>query len=460
MSKQESNKEIEVYQRFVEELKSSKLHIKPQDKWKTPLMTRWFDIVVYKGNYPLAVIEVKGSLENKNTLAKATGQVRSALSITNARFGIVTDNDKFYLYDRNDKESDFIRVNFVVLLTQIADPQNVEISLNAKKDILLIIKKAAQDFLNENNEFLKFINSTTFISKIKFDYSSNVFFFSGRNNKANSFENQFFNKMFGEFNETQICRYTSFSTLFSMMNYLSFRMNGLVGMNDKSEVNYVDTYLNGIEKPISKLHHNSVIALNKRYITSCSKISRKDELTLWRLYAEDGKGVCLTFKIIKKNLNDKILLQKVKYADSNGNHKELDFLKQIKEEVEKKTGFNFEFRNIGVWKHFFKPYDYAIEEEVRLLIIDDSTLNQIDSDWVVTYTHSILNPFIDFRLNSKTFPIQLSEIILGPKSPEQDSNKIQLEEMIRRKKTKIKKDKFDTDLSKLDVLLSKIKHYR
>jgi hypothetical protein len=68
--------------------------------------------------------------------------------------------------------------------------------------------------------------------------------------------------MFGEFKETQICRYTSFNTLFSMMNYLSFRRNGLVGMNDKSEVNYVANYLNGIEKPISKLHHNSVIALN------------------------------------------------------------------------------------------------------------------------------------------------------------------------------------------------------
>jgi hypothetical protein len=460
MSRQESNKEKQVYELLSEGLSSSELSIKSQDKWKTPLMTRWFDIVIYKGNYPLAVIEVKESLENKNTLAKATDQVRSALSITNARFGIVTDNETFYLYDRNEKENDFVLINYVVLLVRIADPQHIEISINAKKDILSIIKKAANDFLSENKHFHKFINEISFINKINFDYNSNVFFFSEIAIEENSFENQFFNEMFGEFEETKICRYTSFNTLFSMMNYLSFRMNGLVGMNDKSEVNYVDTYLNGIEKPISKLDENAVIALNKRYITSCSKISRKDELTLWRLYADDGKGVCLTFNIIKENLNNKILLQKVKYADSNGNHKELDFLKQIKEEVEKKTGFNFEFRNIGVWKHFFKPFDYAIEEEVRLLIIDDSSLNQIGSDWVLTYTHSILNPFIDFRLNSKKFPIQLSEIILGPKNPEQDSNKIQLEEMIRRKKNKITKDKVDSDLSKLSILSSEIKHYR
>jgi hypothetical protein len=159
-------------------------------------------------------------------------------------------------------------------------------------------------------------------------------------------------------------------------------------------------------------------------------------------------------------LNNHVLLQKVKYADKGGKHKELDLLKQIKDDVESITGFKFEFRKIGYWKHFFKPFDYAIEEEVRLLIIDNDSLGKIKSDFVMTYTHSIINPIMDFRLNSKSFPIQLNEIILGPKCPEQEINLVQLQEMIRRKKREITTKAYDSNLNKLKIELSKIKHYR
>ena len=189
-------------------------------------------------------------------------------------------------------------------------------------------------------------------------------------------------------------------------------------------------------------------------------MQEKDDLTLWRLYSDDAKGVCLTFDIKYENLNNHVLLQKVKYANKNGQHKELNFLKQIKLDVENKTGFPFDFRKLGYWKHFFKPYDYSIEEEVRLLIIDNDSLPKIKSDWVMTYTHSIINPIMDFRLNSKLFPIQLREITLGPKCPEQETNYVQLQEMIRRKKREISDKKYDSKLNTLKVELSEIKHYR
>jgi len=115
---------------------------------------------------------------------------------------------------------------------------------------------------------------------------------------------------------------------------------------------------------------------------------------------------------------------------------------------------------LGYWKHFFKAHDYAIEEEVRLLIIDNDTLDKLKTDWVMTYTHSIFNPVIDFRLNSKLFPIQLRTILLGPKCPEQETNFVQIEEMIRRKKKEIKAKSYDSNLSNLKVELSAIKHYR
>ncbi len=169
-----------------------------------------------------------------------------------------------------------------------------------------IIINAANQHLHNNLEFLTFIKSKSFLQRIQFDQNSNTYIFSDDDGGITSFENQFFNKMFGEFKDTQICRYTSLKTIFEMLSYLSFRMSGLVGMNDKSEVNYVESYLNrdngniSIDKPLIKEHHNTIIAINNRYITSCSKIERKDDLTLWRLYSDDAKGVCLVFDVKPK----------------------------------------------------------------------------------------------------------------------------------------------------------------
>lgn len=456
-----------VFNRFKAALKQPSIEIRLYDRWYTPLLKRRFDIVIYKKAYPLAVIEVRSNIEDKNLLAITTDQVRSAISITNSRYGIATDNEIFYFYDRNKKDIDFIALSFEEIINKLINPEKVEV---LEKDVLSIILKAAKQHLEENTELLNFINSVAFLSRIQFDPDSHSYIFEEEDKKdagdTTAFENKFFNAMFGEFKDTKICRYTSLKTIFEMLNQLSFRMCGLVGMNDKSEVNYVESYLNmgnaseNFAKPLIKESLYTITNLNKRYITSCSKIGRKDDLTLWRLYSDDARGVCLVFDVKCSNLNKNVLLQKVKYAKADGTHKELDFLRQIKEEVELKTGFKFEFRELGYWKHFFKSYDYAIEDEVRLLIMDNGILNTLKTDWVMTNTHSIFNPVIDFQLNSKAFPIHLKTIILGSKCPERDVNKVQIEEMISRKKKEIKVKSYDSNLNNLKVGLSKINHYR
>jgi hypothetical protein len=460
MEKFESELVKLVFNRFEGNLIGNNLTLRKEDKWQTSLLIKYFDVVIYKGNNPLAIIEVKLRFDNKNLLARATDQVRSALIITNARFGIVTDNERFFIYDRSKKEEDFVELSFDLIVNRLINNEKIKVNKKDREEILRIILSAAEYHLSSNLEFQSFIRSKSFLGRIQFDNNSNTYFFSGDDEGISSFENQFFIKMLGEFKDTQICRYTSLKTIYEMLNYISFRMNGLVGMNDKSEVNYVETYLNGLEKPLIKEHHNTIIAINNRYITSCSKVERKDDLTLWRLYSDDAKGVCLIFDVKRNNLNNHVLLQKVKYANEDGKHKELDFLKQIKDDVESITGYKFEFRKIGYWKHFFKPYDYSIEEEVRLLIIDNDSLAKIKSDWVMTFSHSIINPIMDFGLNSKCFPIQLKEILLGPKCPEQETNLVQIQELIRRKKKEIVEKKMDINLNNLKVLLSKIKHYR
>lgn len=408
------------------------------------------------------MVEIKESLHNKNTLAIATDQIRSALSITNSRYGIVTDNQINYIYDRDKKEEDFVKITFSDLILYFTNPTEIHVNPEDTKNVLDIIRESAQRHLPDNKELLSLVNSSSFANKICFD-RSNISYCIQDNDKGKglfSTENQFFIKMLGEFKGTQVCRYSSLNTIFDMLNFISFRMNGIVGMNDKSEINYVNAYIDGSQRPIDKEHHKTISSINKRYITSCTEITRKDDLTLWRLYSDDAKGACLIFQINKKHLDDNVLLQKVSYAHSDGTHNELDLLKQIKKDVESLTGFKFQFRKINYWKHFFKPYDYAIEEEVRLLIIDTGKLDKIKTDWVMTYTHSIINPIIDFSLNSTSFPIQLRKIILGPKCPEPETNLVQFQEMIRRKREEVHAKSIDSDLTKLKVELSTIKHYR
>lgn len=356
----DSETERRVYNQFTNAFlnyPNSRLVLKPLDKWETALLRREFDLVIYRNSNPFAVVEVKRSFTNKNILARATDQVRSALTITSARFGVATDSLTFYFYDRENFDADFVAMDFESIVLRLVDLKLINITDRDKEEVAEIIMDAIKRELPDRNELNDLLTNRSLVSNIDFDQNSNSFYFPTKDAGINSFENQFFTRMFGQFTDKTICRYSTLDTVFCMLNFLSFRMNGLVGMNDKSEVNYVESYLAGNEKPLSKHHHSSITAINNRYITSCTTIANKDNLTLWRLYADDSQGVCLVFDTVEANLNNHVLLQKVKYADKDGKHPELELLKEIRRQVLEVTGFPFELKNLGYWKHFFKPYD-------------------------------------------------------------------------------------------------------
>lgn len=460
--------EKEITDKFINSLRDTNLKVIAEDKWQTGSIINWFDIVIYRGNSPFAVIEIKSITKSKSiiTMAIAMEQVRSAMSITNSRYGIITNGIDYYLCDRNYKKRDFVITTYEKIINALIKPRNVKIPSKNMSLVWNMIKEAAESLLSDNKEFLDFIRNKSFKESIKFDPKANVYYFSDSEADRGSFENNFFNKLIGEFKETQICRYTTLKSAFEMFNNLSFRMSGLIGMNDKSEVNYVETYLNSrnnhslIAKPLIKEDLNTISEINNRYITSCTSITMLDNLTLWRLYSDDAKGICFVFDVLKAKLNNHIILKKVKYADENGTHKELDLIKKFREEIELQTGFAFEFRNLGYWKHFFKAFDYKVENEVRLLVVDNPSLPKLRNDWVMTYTHSILNPVLDLALNSKSFPIQLRKVIIGPKCPEQETNFVQLREMIKKKNLDAITQKLDCNLKDIKIELSAIKHYR
>ena len=118
------------------------------------------------------------------------------------------------------------------------------------------------------------------------------------------------------------------------------------------------------------------------------------------------------------------------------------------------------------WRHFFKPFDYTVEAEVRLLFVLHD--EDVKKGWLLTSSHSILNPYVEFKLNDDGLPVQLTEIVLGPKCPEKEINQKQFEQIIRELRRKKKKKTINNkeqegdeyNIPKLSVSISKIKNYR
>jgi hypothetical protein len=438
--------------------KTNEFKIILDDDWEQ--QTGWiqlYDIVLYRQGIPFAVFEFK---DNENQINIESKSILNALKITKARYGIFVVGNDYYLLDKGNRFEKLDKLNFENVINYLNNPTSIYLSDEIKQELVKVIFKRVDEFIlkNQRQYFLSFLENSNLLEKFRFNPNSNSFCFVDSNKGLESFENQFFNHLLGEFKETKICRYTSLKSFFTSVHNTTFRMNGLVGMNDKTEINYVDDYLNDFPIPFQKLHHNTVSAINKRYISSCSLQSMADNLTMWRLYGDDCKGVCLFYKVNKFNLNNHTLLQKVSYADKSGIHPLLEFLKWIKRDIENILELTFEFGKLRYWKHFFKPFDYSVEKEVRLLVIDSNDVPIEKKNWVLTDNHSILNPVIDIRLNHPDFPLVLSEIILGPKCPESEINKVQIEELLRFKKPKMTFE--GKSYSKIDVRISDIKNYR
>lgn len=251
-------------------------------------------------------------------------------------------------------------------------------------------------------------------------------------------ESKFFDAMFGKLEGTEICRYSTLSTAFEMLKNGSYRISGLAGMNDRSEADLVYQYIE--KKRAGKLlffgNQPDAEQVNQVFISSCTVKENKDDLTMFRLYGDDSQGVCLVLEKEPDMKNEDVFLRPVLYVrfgDDGENifHPVLDFLIEIYKNCWEELGRPFAFTQMTHMKHFFKLEDYAIEKEVRLLVVKSIVDHPENATWVKTYTHSIANPVRDFTLNGNEMPVNVKEIILGPNCPEKETNVQQLE-MLKR----------------------------
>lgn len=407
-------KEQETINRLLDsDLSKSPFSVTPHARWHTSTSVIEFNILISYKSTNVAVVEIMQSLQDAQSIEMAKIKIRDACHIHNCPLGIITDNIDFYIFEINNKDyyqkctSDNVVNN--ILNHKFVHDLIYEQKYNCIKNVL------------ENNGLKTFTKC--------FNKNDGNFYF--KRNKEEIFWKQL---LIQKHLTSTIYRYTSLETAFLILKNMTYRMYGIVSMNDKSEIDYVDAYCN------TKTNTSSNQLLNNSFISSCSIL--KDNLTMWRLYGDDAKGACLVFDIKTDSQKD-FIIHEVSYADQQGNDPKLDIIKHL-------TQNDVIFKDIDKWKHFFKSKDYSIEEEVRLIFQDTFKSSIVKNrDWIKTNDYSIINPYVEFDLfNTPQFPLQLKEIILGPKCPERETNIYQLQELIRRQKLTI------------SVKASNIKNYR
>lgn len=413
-----------------------------------------FDLMIHKNGRPFIIIEIKSGSFLKELKDNTFISIAApALNFTNASYFIFTDGITFKLVDATDyfKFSELTKENLSDLFKRA--PELVEITNN--KQYLFDKIQNGIEKLGLFEEWKMFFGDSKPDDVIDFDDKTATYQFKGNAFDLDGYENKFFRCLLPKFADTNIFRYTTVSSLESMLKYNTYRMNGIVGMNDPTEIDYVDFLVYGWRKPLDEWTANEVEEINKVFISSCSLSEKEDDLTLWRLYGDDSKGVSLKLEVHNDCIQHNMIVARVSYGEKDGTHKQIELLKKMTIDFFNMKSARFVFKTYHVWKHFFKPYQYEVEKEVRLLYIRNEDIKPIKEDWVVTYGDKIFNPIVDFKLNVDGFPLKVKEITLGPNTPEKNVNKAQLTEYIRQLKLKP-----DYNISDLNVKISSINNYR
>jgi len=367
-------------------------------------------LIVYKENFRICAVRYA---PDKSHLIYEKGRMPLILKGAVIPIGVVVDkNWNCYICSNKSKKARKMSIND---LAKLINDTFSSISLQPDKEKI-------------KSELLRIFNKSRFKNKKQceeiFEKACNELEFNnGVVSMKENNEIDFFSAMLGRITKpNKICRYTSLDSLFTMLNDNKITMCTPVSMNDSREGEYADSmtpsYVN-----IGK--NDSVIELdNSVFMLSCSDMNVYDNLTLWRLYGDNAKGVCVSFHIDDSKIdNKKYFLAPVNYGN-NKKHPELEFIRDILK-VQLDNGWHFKFYKWHFWKYFFKPYEYAVENEVRLLYIPFAEHELLMTTWFKDRANGIFSKKIDVPIddeNKLEFPLSIDSVILGPNSPHSNVN--------------------------------------
>lgn len=423
-------KEKKVIGRFIDAISNTFLKVEVDYPIGEMKSSRFDACILTDESQPYASIEIKDNLKNDIQFKNGMDFLCKSYLFTKTQFCVLTDGNEFYIWKTNENpKPNFEKIKFNELIDVLQEPFQLQNPIKAYNVIKDIFHKE------------KLFDLEKRFSKEDVNFTGSSFSFS------NSFEAKLTSKLVKKNKYKQICRYVPFETIFQMLKNQTIRMNGIAGMNDTTEVNYIEKYIYNTDTSYGKRTDADLLAINSTFITSCSNSELKDDLTQWRLYADDGKGVCLVFNVKNSTSANEFILSEIQYVDEDFMPEEIQLLRKISLAIESKTKMKLIYNNMHQWCHFYKPKDYEIEKEVRLQFI-----KKIDeeTDWVNANSINIINTFTTINLlKNDEFPLILKEIILGPKFPEKDINMGQIRTLLNTK-----------GFVDVEVKLSRIHNYR
>ena len=373
-----------------------------------------FDLVIYRESMPYAVVEIISNIIVSH-LKEYRAQINRACRLLDCRYGIVATETEYLLVD--NKTSEALPGTFEEIF-EILTSHSV-----GRHDEKGFLPHIAATMNNYNQGEL-----SKFSSHVYYNEDSSKYSFDSCET-----ENDFFRTLINKRKQTLFYRYMSLNSAFCTLRNLKYRMNSIVGMNDKSEIHFYDQTVLSKGKQLGEVSE-------RIFLSSFSVLGDRD-LTMWRLYGDDGKGVCLAFKV-KGDFNDGIF-NGVYYAKKTRDSV-IHLLRSL-------IQYGFKFYNIDKWKHFFKPAEYEKEEEFRVVFsLPEYDLSNKDiGGWNITDSSKIISPYILLDMTSPDFPLKLEKVILGPKCPESELNKRLIKKLLEK-----------TPFSDVEITSSNIKTYR
>ena len=269
------------------------------------------------------------------------------------------------------------------------------------------------------------------------------------------FEKQLFMTILGKCNSNKLYRFTTSDTLRYLLDEKTHAMSSIVCMNDKAEGFYAEDYIAMAPDENTKFK-DFTLQTNKDYFITSLTTCSPDNLTMWRLYGENGKGIAIEYENKLKTSDSDCFLAPVSYQRDDGVHKELDFVKYLF-----RIGL-FGGRKLiplkwNIWQMFFKSKEFSMEKEVRLLWHNAKTNGYINPK--IIYANGILSPLLRFQIENdinkgktkdkadvKYYPLPIKKITLGPLFKEAEENAILAECYFHEEKYSI-----DVDSSKINI---------
>lgn len=386
-----------------------------------PIFKERFDIVIQKDGNPLAVLEYKSIVFSVQVNVHPEWLIERFKKV-GIQFGILYfgRKEEFFLYNKG--KYGLTKMSFESIISAIQS--------NHAFGLKPLVDDVAAEILSCMPDELSKEKDISIHQKLYSLFSEDTLYYDDEKGEVSfveSSEDKFFCALLPQDEPKSLCRYTTLNGLFLTLKDKKNCMCSLTCMNDKGEISYADKY---IHYGVYAYSPQIIDENNDSFILSCCDVDKVDDLTMWRLYGDQGKGVCLEYNIDSTKVdNERFFLAPVSYGVEKNKHPQLDFIKNINQW--EKNGWRFKLKRWQIWKHFFKSYLFMDEHEFRLLFFP-SVDDERNLRWIMDSTNSIVSRIALFGVDEESFPLRIKSILVGPKCPEQESNVDQLEFMNRK----------------------------